>query len=283
MARVLITGATAGIGRVTARHLAARGHLVFASGRREEALRALEAEAPGVVGIPFDVTDEAAIAAARDQIDHRTEGRGVDALVNNAGFGQGGPLEMLSDRDIRAQYETNVFGLLAVTRAFLPRMRERGAGRVVNVGSVAGTVALPFLGAYASTKHAVQGLSDSLRRELKPFGVHVSVVRPGAIRTDFGFGEAEGLRACAGEDSPYRRPLSAFLPWHARLHPTAPEAIHVARAIEHAATARHPRPYYVVPLGNYWLLALQKLAPAVLLDAIVERVIGLPPRVGPND
>jgi len=283
MANILITGATAGIGRVAALHLAARGHAVFASGRREDALGTLEKEGGGAIaGIAFDVTDEGAIAAARADIDRRTEGRGIDVLVNNAGYGQGGPLELLSDRQIRAQYETNVFGLLAVTRAFVPRMRERRAGRIVNIGSVAGSLALPFLGAYASTKHAVQGLTDSLRRELKPFGVHVSVVRPGAIRTEFGAGEAEGLRAFAGEQSPYKRSLDAFIAWHARLHPQAPEPIHVARAIEHAATAPRPRPYYVVPTSNYWILALQKLLPGSAVDAVLERVIGLPRRLAPG-
>ncbi|MDJ0867005.1 MAG: SDR family oxidoreductase [Myxococcota bacterium] len=276
MSRVLITGATAGIGRVAALHLARAGHEVFASGRRREALESLERESGGKVrGIPFDVTDEAAIGAAAKEIDEHTGGYGLDALVNNAGYGQGGPLELISDTELRAQYDTNVFGLMAVTRAFLPRMRERRAGRIVNVGSVAGSIALPFLGAYASTKHAVQGLSESLRKELRPHGVHVVVIRPGAIRTEFGVTEAEGLRQLAGPESPYRRQLEIFIPWHARLHPRAPDPMTVARAIEAAVAAPRPRPYYVVPAYNTGALWLQKLLPARAFDWVLERATGL--------
>ncbi len=282
MSRVLITGATAGIGRVAALHLAGHGLEVYASGRRADALRDLEEESGGrVTGVAFDVTDETSIAAARKQIEAASGGHGLDVLVNNAGYGQGGPLEQLSDAELRAQYDTNVFGLMAVTRAFLPGMRERGAGRVVNVGSVAGSIALPFLGAYASTKHALQGLSDALRRELRPHGIFVSVIRPGAIRTGFGEGEAEGLEHHAGEGSPYRRQIHAFRAWHRQLHPKAPEPITVARAIHHAATAPRPRAYYVVPASNYGVVWLQKLLPTRVVDAVIERVTGLD-KAGPG-
>jgi len=278
MATILVTGATAGIGRAAAFHLAERGHRVFASGRRQDALKALESEpraAGRITGVAFDVTDEDAVAAVRDRILAETEGHGLDALVNNAGYGQGGPLELVSDEELRAQYATNVFGLMNVTRAFLPQMRERGAGRIIHVGSVAGTFALPFLGAYASTKHAVQGLAEALRRELRPHGVHVSVVRPGAIRTEFGRTEAEGMRKHTGEGSPYRAQLEIFAPWHASLHPSAPEPHVVARAIEHAATAPRPRAYYVVPARNLGIVWLQKLLPARWQDWLMERIIGL--------
>jgi NAD(P)-dependent dehydrogenase (short-subunit alcohol dehydrogenase family) len=277
MAKVLITGATAGIGRITAMHLATSGLEVFASSRNPEAVRKLEEDSRGRLrGVVLDVTDAGSIDRARAQIDEATGGYGIDALVNNAGYGQGGPLELLSDAELRAQYETNVFGLMAVTRAFLPAMRARRSGRIVNIGSVAGTIALPFLGAYASTKHAVQGLSDSLRRELRPHGVKVVLIRPGAIRTEFGVGEAEGLRQFAEGDSPYRRQLETFIPWHKTLHPDAPEPEYVARAVERAIVATEPRPYYVVPPSNLGVLWLQKLLPGRIVDRILERVIGLP-------
>jgi NAD(P)-dependent dehydrogenase (short-subunit alcohol dehydrogenase family) len=276
MARILITGATAGIGRVTALHLAGRGHDVFASGRRREALESLEKEGGGRLrGLAFDVTDPAAITAAREEIDRQTSGSGLDVLVNNAGYGQGGPLEQLGDAELRAQYDTNVFGLMAVTRAFLPAMRARGAGRIVNVGSVAGTLALPFLGAYASTKHALQGLTDALRRELRPHGIQVCLIRPGAIRTGFGQGEAVGLERYAAEGEPYARQLRAFRRWHATLHPRAPEPITVARAIEHAAVAPRPRAVYVVPASSWGLIWMQRLVPTRWADRLIERVTGL--------
>jgi len=290
MARILITGATAGIGREATLHLARHGHEVFAAARRGDALRALEkefAEEAGaggagatagrgrIRGIALDVTDADSIDAARRWIEQETDGHGLDVLVNNAGYGQGGPLELVSDAELRAQYDTNVFGLMAVTRAFLPKMRERGRGRIVNVGSVAGTIALPFLGAYASTKHAVQGLSESLRRELRPHGVEVVVIRPGAIRTGFGQGEAEGLGASAEPGSPYAERVRTFMKWHAQLHPKAPEPRVVAEAILHAATAPRPRPYYVVPASNLGVVWLQKLLPARWVDAVIERVSGI--------
>lgn len=277
MSRILITGATAGIGREAALYLAHQGCEVFAAGRRTDALRSLEAESEGgkLRGLVLDVTDAVSIDAARERIFSETSGYGIDVLVNNAGYGQGGPLELVSDAELRAQYDTNVFGLMAVTRTFLPHMRERGSGRIVNVGSVAGTVALPFLGAYASTKHALQGLSDALRRELRPHGIHVSVIRPGAIRTEFGHTEQEGLAKYAQPGSPYQQQLDIFRRWHATLHPKAPKPIKVAQAIHAAATARRPRPYYVVPATNLGIVWMQKLLPTAWVDFVIDQVSGL--------
>jgi NAD(P)-dependent dehydrogenase (short-subunit alcohol dehydrogenase family) len=273
---VLITGATRGIGRVTALHLAARGFRVFASGRGADALAALADESAGAVeGLPMAVTQPASVDAARAEVEQRTEGRGLDALVNNAGYGQGGPLEMIGDEGIRAQYETNVFGLLRVTRAFVGKMRERRSGRIVNVGSVAGHLALPFLGAYASTKHALEGLSDALRLELRPFGVHVVLVKPGAIHTEFGETEKEGLRRYAADGSPYALLLEAFIRWHATFHPTAPGPEHVARAIERALTDRSPRDRYHAPYRNAWLMRMRTRLPTRLTDALLEHLSGL--------
>ena len=142
---VLVTGATSGIGRATALHLARAGHRVFAVGRRQAALEALEREAKGLrlETLMLDVTRAESIAAAKDEIDRRTNGYGVDVVVNNAGYGVGGPVEEVSDAAFRAQYETNVFGLMAVTRAFLPKMRARRWGRILNISSVGGRLTLP--------------------------------------------------------------------------------------------------------------------------------------------
>src|SRR5882672_7248722 len=186
---VLITGATAGIGRTTALHLAQLGHHVIASGRKPTELARLAAEARGLAGkldvIPLDVTQPDSIAAAVEAVARLTGERGLDALINNAGFGVLGPTSEISDAELRRQYETNVFGLMAVTRAFLPAMRARRAGRIINVSSVGGRITLPYFGVYNSTKYAVESLSDALRYELRPFGIDVALIEPGVIRTNF--------------------------------------------------------------------------------------------------
>src|SRR5271170_4155342 len=155
---VLITGATTGIGKHAAIALARKGHRVFATGRNATALERLVADAatPNLETLRLDVTDTGSIAEAAREVGRRTDGEGVFALVNNAGYGLAGPLEEISDANLRAQFDTNVFGLMAVTRAFLPRMRERGAGRIVNVSSSGGRVSIPFFGAYHASKFAVE-------------------------------------------------------------------------------------------------------------------------------
>ncbi|HLU65176.1 MAG TPA: SDR family oxidoreductase [Kofleriaceae bacterium] len=273
---VLITGATAGIGRHAALHLAARGFRVIATGRNTAALASLTAEAEGeLTPLRLDVTDPASIAGAVEVVDRITAGRGVDVLVNNAGYGDIAPLEEMSDADLRAQYETNVFGLMAVTRAFLPRMRERGAGRIINVSSLGGTFTLPLFGAYNSTKYAVESLSDALRLELRPFGVHVSLIEPGPIRTSF---SSHSLRSAARydrDDSPYAPVLRRFMRLTERTDRMAPGPIATSRAILHAASARRPRPRYKLTLSSRLAVAFMRALPTRWSDAILRRVVGL--------
>ncbi|MBA2539935.1 MAG: SDR family NAD(P)-dependent oxidoreductase, partial [Deltaproteobacteria bacterium] len=159
---ILITGATAGIGRITALHLAEQGHHVIATGRKVAELDSLRAQAidkPGSAGgkldtLQLDVTSAESIATAVRDVATLTSGHGLDVLVNNAGFGVLGPSAEITDSEMRRQYETNVFGLMAVTRAFLPRMLERKSGRIINVSSVGGRITLPYFGVYNSTKYA---------------------------------------------------------------------------------------------------------------------------------
>src|SRR5260221_4442445 len=157
---ILITGASSGIGRDTALALAAGGHRVFAAGRRRDALEALRAQAPTITAFALDLEDADSIAAAVAEIDRATDGRGLDALVNNAGFATAGALAELPDRALRAQFETNVFGLMTLTRAVLPAMLARGAGRIVMVSSVSGRSPAPVLGAYHAGKYALEARSD---------------------------------------------------------------------------------------------------------------------------
>ena len=182
----VVTGASSGFGLLASVELARRGLRVVATMRNLERKARIE-NALAAAGVQarlarLDVTDSGSIAAAIADVDQH-EGR-VDVLVNNAGFGMGGFLEDLTMDELREQMETNFFGLVAVTKAVVSGMRDRRHGRIINVTSISGRVALPGLGAYAASKFAVEGLSESLRHELLPHGVFVSVVEPGTFRTD---------------------------------------------------------------------------------------------------
>jgi NAD(P)-dependent dehydrogenase (short-subunit alcohol dehydrogenase family) len=281
---ILITGATSGIGRDAAMRLVRAGHLVLAGGRRPDALAALARESGGgVEPVVLDVTDPASVEAAHGLVERRTGGRGLDVLVNNAGYALPGPLEALSEQDLRRLFDTNVFGLLAVTRAFVPAMRDRGQGRVVNVGSIMGRVAMPLLGAYNATKHAVAAMTDALRMELAPFGVTVVLVEPGAIRTGFA---ATALGALAPYRDPpaSRDPASAYATalagtedvW-ARVYRFAPGPAAAGRAVVRAATAPRPAARYTVPVSNRLVVATLSALPTPVADAARRRIMGLPP------
>src|SRR5262249_54379212 len=245
---ILVTGATAGIGRDAALHLYRQGHRVIGAGRNEEALAELRKE--GLLAVKLDVTDQASIDSAVREIDALTKGHGVDALVNNAGYGLFGPLEMLDDADVRAQFETNVFGLLAVTRAFVPKMRERGWGRVVNVSSVGGGRVFPLGGAYHATKYAVEAMSDALRMELAQFGIGVALIEPGYIKTEFTSRTMNLLDKYVGRESPYAESLQLVAKAGGSAERFAVGPASVSRAIAHASTARFPRARYVAPFYN---------------------------------
>jgi len=191
---------------------------VFGSVRREEDAAELRKEfGERFVPLVFDVTDREAVHGAAEKVGEAVGWGGLADLVNNAGTAVAGPLALQPLDDVRAQFEANVVALISVTQAFLPLLgmhKSRvggyasGPGRIVNVSSVGGKVASPFLGAYAGTKHAVEGLSDSLRRELLPYGIDVIVVRPGAVKTEIW---AKGARSKAlYADSDYREPLEKF-------------------------------------------------------------------------
>lgn len=285
MKRILITGATAGIGRHAALELVRRGHHVIATGRRQGALETLREEATRVGEertrgrldvLRLDVTREAEVMAARDAVLALTDGYGVDVLVNNAGYGQMGPLEMVSDADLRRQFETNVFGLMSVTRAFVPAMRARGSGRVVNIGSIGGRVTFPLMGAYNSTKYAVESLSDALRVELRPFGIDVSIVEPGPIRTEFNDRAMETIDREGFElGSPYAAVLSLAEKFRDQFESQAVGPEVTTRAIVHATTARRPRVRYVVPFASTILLAILSILPTRLVDAAFRLATGL--------
>jgi len=203
---VLLTGANSGFGLLTAEKFARAGHRVHAGLRnpaKGAALEALRAEGLPVTLVSLDVTDPASITAA---VASASQAAPIDALINNAGFEVRGPVESLDDDLLKRQFDTNVLGVVRLIRAVAPIMRERRAGTIVNLSSVAGHISAPFSGAYSASKHAVEALSEALWFELRPFGVRVVLIEPGAFETQFGANiiDAPGFDAA----SPYA-PLAA--------------------------------------------------------------------------
>lgn len=276
MMTILLTGASSGIGRDTALALARAGHHVIAAARRLPALEALRTEAgANVTPLVLDLDDATSIAAAVAEVDRITNGRGLDALVNNAGFATAGALAELSDRDLRAQFETNVFGLMALTRAMLPAMLARGSGRIVNVSSVSGRIPAPILGAYHASKYALEALSDALRMEVAPLGVQVVIVEPGTIRTEFATRTRDEATRARSEGSRYAAIYERSNELEARFGKMAGGTAPVVRAIERALTARRPSARYVAPRKFAVMIALVRLLPTCWVDAAMRRVFGL--------
>ena len=274
MQTILITGATAGIGRHAALTLARRGHRIIATGRREDALAELVEEAKGLAihGVRLDVTNAQSIEDARLRVHDITDGYGVDVLINNAGYGQLGAVLDVDDSKVRSQYETNVFGVLAVTRAFVPDMVRRGRGRVLNVSSIGGVFTLPLFGVYNSTKYALESLSDALRRELRPCGVDVVIIEPGTIRTRFsGTAKASVVR----EGSPWADAYSAAEANYAWAETIAPDPTPISRVMVRAIEKRRPRARYTTPWRDRMMIRVLNALPTRLTDALVSRFFGL--------
>lgn len=186
---ILLTGASSGIGYESAEVLAKQGHKVYGAARRIEKIKELESQ--GIIPIKMDITDADSIKDAVKTI-IEAEGR-IDVLINNAGYGSYGAVEDVSIKEAKKQFEVNIFGLARLTQLVLPYMRKQKCGRIINISSMAGRVAT-YMGAwYHATKYALEGLSDSLRMEVKDFGIDVVLIEPGAIKTDWGFIAAEHL------------------------------------------------------------------------------------------
>jgi NAD(P)-dependent dehydrogenase (short-subunit alcohol dehydrogenase family) len=265
---ILITGCSTGIGRATAERLAQHGHNVYATARRIETIDDLRAA--GCKTLALDVCDEASMSKAVDTI--VAEDGAVHALVNNAGYAQDGPIEEIAMDALRRQFETNVFGLVRLTQLVLPKMRERGAGRIVNVSSMGGKLVFPGGGAYHATKFAVEALSDALRFELRPFGIHVSVIEPGAIRTQFEETSLGSVPAADGDASPYaslKRAVDERYRATFRGRTAAGPEI-VAKAIEHAITSKRPRTRYPLTAGARTLLVARRFLPDGGWDALMR-------------
>jgi NAD(P)-dependent dehydrogenase (short-subunit alcohol dehydrogenase family) len=265
----LVTGASSGFGLLTSIELARRGSRVFATMRDLNKAERLDsaAHAAGVAveKLALDVARAASVRAAVDEALARA-GR-IDVLVNNAGFGMGGALEELDDAELREQFETNFFGVVAMTKAVLPGMRERRQGRIINVSSIGGLVASPGMSAYCASKFAVEGLSESLRYEVAPFGVSVILVEPGTFKTDiFGPNRRVAKRA-RDPQSPYyamNKQMSAFV--QKMVARSTADPMDVARTIAHAATTPRPRLRYLVGRDA----RAQKIAKTILPSSVIE-------------
>jgi NAD(P)-dependent dehydrogenase (short-subunit alcohol dehydrogenase family) len=269
---VLITGCSTGIGRATAAYLAGKGWTVYASARRVDTLEDLRAK--GCRTLALDVTDEASRVAAVAAVE-QAEGA-VGILINNAGYSQSGAVESVPDERVRAQFDTNVFGLLAMCRAVLPKMREEGWGKIVNISSMGGRLTFPGGGVYHASKHAVEALSDALRFEVKGFGVDVIIIEPGIIRTNFGETAVREIDAGTRDPGPYGEFNKAVAEATAGAYeqgPLArlggpPEA--VAMKIEAAITARRPRPRYTVTPSARVLISGRSLLGSRGWDAMLS-------------
>src|SRR5215212_8908258 len=267
---VLITGCSSGIGWSTAKRLSDVGWRTYATARNVEKIAPLEAS--GCRLLPLDVTDEDSMASAVEEVE-REEGA-VGALVNNAGYSQSGAVEVVPMDKVRGQFETNVFGLVRMCQLVLPGMRRQGYGRIFNVSSMGGKLTFPGAGYYHASKHAVEAISDALRFEMEGFGIKVSVIEPGLLRT--GFANA----AVGSMDGPESGPYAGFDEAVAKattenyeqgpFSRLAGEPEAVAEAIEHALSARNPRSRYTVTPSAHLFLGLRRLLPDGAWDAVLK-------------
>lgn len=270
----LVTGCSTGIGAATARSLLAAGHIVWASARDPGSLGPLRAA--GCRSVALDLADESSIDMAVTHIE-AADGP-VRVLVNNAGFGQHGPLELLPSADLRRQFEVNVIGPLALCRRVLPGMRAAGGGRIVNVSSMGGRLGFPGGGAYHGSKYALEALSDALRWEVAGFGIGVTVLEPGPVRSAFGEAALATLPAMEGPYAEFGRSLRAALEGSFRGEglPGASSPQEVAEAVVRAI-AETPAPARVV-VGTIaeQMLALRTAQSDAQWDAFMDTLYRRP-------
>ena len=237
---VLITGASAGIGKETAKLLHERGYIVYSASRRIDRMRDLQSM--GINVLAMDVTnDDSMTSGVRHII--AAEGR-IDVLINNAGFGSYGAVEDVSMADARYQLDVNLFGLARLTQLVLPYMRRQHSGKIVNVTSIGGKMAAPLGGWYHASKFAVEGLSDSLRIEVKPFGIDVILIEPGGVKTEWGGIAMDNLRKVSGETA-YKDLAGRMTGMAERIDAKNVDPSVIAALILHAIEAKKPKARYV--------------------------------------
>lgn len=269
---IIVTGASAGIGEETARRLARAGAKIVLSARRADRLQALAREidpsGAKVLAVAGDITSEADRAKLVAET-LKKFGR-IDGLVNNAGYGTRGPVEMVPVELIRKNFETNIFSLIALTQLVLPAMCERGSGCIVNIGSVAGKIARPLSSIYDSTKHALEALTDGLRGELKPFGVRVTLIRPGFIATEFIEAADKASADVVKNAGPYAEFYKNYQAGTKTMRLIAGVPDDIARLVEKALASNNPASRYSGPLHAKLFLFLKWLLPDAVLAFVVR-------------
>jgi NAD(P)-dependent dehydrogenase (short-subunit alcohol dehydrogenase family) len=274
MRSVLITGASTGIGEACALYLAERGWRVLAGVRKPGDAERLSAT-ENITPVTLDVTNFEHIASVVKLIRAETDSGELQGLINNAGIAVTGPLEFLPMADFRRQMEVNFFGLVALTQACLPLLRA-GKGRVVNISSIGGRIVAPFLTPYSASKFALEAFSDGLRRELRPWKVHVSSIQAGSIDTPIwekSLKDADLFRSKLPKEAEdlYSRGMDRTLEWSKKSAARGIRAELVAKVVEHALTARRPRARYAVGRGTRWVIALARVLPDEIFDWLMAR------------
>jgi short-subunit dehydrogenase len=279
---ILITGASAGIGAALAELLATRftGIRLILTARSQHKLEALATRCrqagAEVLVVVADLTQTEQVAAlTQTALDHF--GR-IDVLVNNAGYGQMGPIELIPDSAVQQQFKVNLLAPIALIRTLIPVMRSQGAGRIINISSIAGRTAFPLGGLYSASKFALEGLSDALRMELAPFNISVSVIEPGPVRTDF-FGAARTSVEQAITDpdnTPYRAAFDKLQGLEQQVDRQAWTSEQVAEVVLKAISDRRPQPRYIAATGgNFMVWMMTKVLPTRLVDAFWQRFYGI--------
>jgi len=273
---ILISGCSSGLGRDLTRLLLQEGHVVIATARKLSSLQEFK-KRPNCFTTTLDVTKQSSILGLKRFLGQND--LKVDILVNNAGYGYYGPLEEASDADWKKQFETNVFGLMALTRMILPPMRERGHGRIVNISSLVGLVSFPFLGIYSSSKFALEGITTALRGELREFGVKVVSVNPGPVVTSFAkTSRGDGLDALK-KNSPYRgtygRALEKMGTGDDHVEEKNLTADKAVITIMNACLDKRPRPRYYITSFARLMTILKWVLPEKLFDYLLLRGMGI--------
>ena len=266
---IFVTGASSGFGCEVVKILSTKGHIVYGAARRIEKMEVLKNY--GAAVIKMDVTQSEQVNEA---VAHIIEAQGkIDVLVNCAGYGVYGMVENVSIKAAQAQFDVNVFGYARVFQAVLPYMRKRRSGTIINISSVGGKIALPMSGWYAASKHAIEGLSDSMRSEVKSFGINVTLIEPGAIQT--GFSETAMHIDVAGHDPDYHKNAEAFIKSMTRIYAKSKGPESVAAVIVKVCEKAHPKPRYLLGSDSKLMIFMKTLLPTRAFDNLLCKALGI--------